>query len=154
MEPGMRSQRLISVFSLAVLFLPTALIFAKTQQPEPPPPAASTAPPAQTGSSNGKKSRSKHQHDFLIKGTVFTQDGLSYPGAQIRIRKAGTKSFHWQDAANSRGEFAIRVIEGAKYEVVVSAKGCKEQTKAVDATGDQRVVEIVFQMEREGGKQS
>lgn len=150
----MRSRRLISVFSLAVLFLPPALLFAQTQQPEPNPPTAPTAPPAQTGSSSSKKSQAKHQHDFLIKGTVFTQEGLSYPGAQIRIRKAGTKSFHWQDAANSRGEFAIRVIQGAKYEVVVSAKGCKEQTKSVDATGDQRVGEIVFHMEREGGKPS
>ena len=150
----MRSQRLISVFGLAVLFFPPALVFAQTQQPGPPPPTAPTAPPAKTGASSGKKSNSKHQHDFLIKGTVFTQEGLSYPGAQIRIRKAGTKSFHWQDAANSRGEFAIRVIQGAKYEVVVSAKGCKEQTKSVDATGDQRVGEVVFHMEREGGKPS
>ena len=150
----MRGQRLLSVFGLAVLSLPPAVLFAQTQQPEPNPPAAPTAPPAQTGSSSSKKSQLKHQHDFLIKGTVFTQEGLSYPGAQIRIRRAGTKSFHWQDAANSRGEFAIRVIQGAKYEVVVNAKGCKEQTKSVDATGDQRVGEVVFHMEREGGKSS
>jgi hypothetical protein len=149
----MRSQRLLSVFGLAVLFLPPALL-SQTQQPEPNPPTAPTAPPAQTGSSSSKKPQSKHQHDFLIKGTVFTQEGMSYPGAQIRIRKAGTKSFHWQDAANSRGEFAIRVIQGAKYEVVVSAKGCKEQRKSVDATGDQRVGEVVFHMQREGGKPS
>jgi hypothetical protein len=139
---------------LAVLFLSPALLFAQTQQPQPNPPPAPAAPPVQTGSSSSKKSQSKHQHDFLIKGTVFTQEGLSYPGAQIRIRKTGTKSFHWQDAANSRGEFAIRVTQGAKYEVVVSAKGCKEQMKSVDATGDQRVGEVVFHMEREGGKSS
>lgn len=150
----MRSQRLIHVFGLAVLFLAPALAFAQTQQSEPTPSTAPASPPAQNDSSSAKKSHSKHQHDFLIKGTVFTQEGLSYPGAQIRIRKAGTKSFHWQDVANSRGEFAIRVVQGAKYEIVVSAKGCKEQTKSVDATGDQRVGEVVFNMEREGGKPS
>jgi Carboxypeptidase regulatory-like domain len=150
----MRGQRLIFVFGLAVLFLPGGLAFAQTQQPQSPPPTTSTAPPPQNESSSGKKSHAKHQHDFLIKGTVFTQEGLGYPGAQIRIRKAGTKSFHWQDAANSRGEFAIRVVQGAKYEVVVSAKGCKEQTKSVDATGDQRVEDVVIHMEREGGKPS
>jgi hypothetical protein len=150
MEPVMRGQRWILIFGLAVLLLP-GLVSARTQQPSPSAPAA--APP-QTESSSGKKSSPRHQHDFLIKGTVFTQEGLSFAGARIRIRKAGDKSFHWQSEANSRGEFAIRVIQGAKYEVVVSAKGCREQIKSVDATGSERIEDVVFHMEREGSKSS
>jgi hypothetical protein len=149
MEQAMRSLRSISVFGSAVLFLP-AMIAAQTPQASPP----AGAPPAQSESSSNKKPNPKHQHDFLIKGTVFTQEGLSFAGARIRIRRAGEKSFHWQDDANSRGEFAIRVVQGAHYEVVVSAKGCKEQKKPVDATGSERIEEVVFHMEREGCKPS
>lgn len=146
----MRSPRWISVFDVAVLFLPT-MIATQTQQPPPPSP---NTPPAQTESSSGKKPSARHQHDFLIKGTVFTEEGLSFAGARVRIRKAGEKSFHWEGEANSRGEFAIRVVQGAHYEVVVSAKGWKEQKKTVDAAGSERIEDMVFHMEREGSKPS
>jgi len=150
----MRSQRWISIFGLAVLSLP-GFVSAQSQQPPPPPQETpSTAAPPSAESSNKKKTTSRHQRDFLIKGTVFTQEGLSFAGARIRIRKAGDKSFHWQDVANSRGEFAIRVVQGAQYEVVVDAKGCKEQKKPVDATGSERIEDVVFHMEREGSKPS
>jgi|SRR5215470_14135264 len=150
----MRSQRWISIFGLAVLLLP-GFVSAQSQQPPPPSQETpSTAAPASVESSNKKKTTSRHQHDFLIKGTVFTQEGLSFAGARVRIRKVGEKSFHWQDVANSRGEFAIRVVQGAQYEVVVDAKGCKEQKKPVDATGSERIEDVVFHMEREGSKPS
>lgn len=146
----MRSPRWISVFGVAG-FLLSAVIAAQAQQP--PPPSLST-PPGQTESSSNKKPSTRHQRDFLIKGTVFTQEGLSFAGARIRIRKAGEKSFHWESEANSRGEFAVRVMQGAQYEVVVSAKGCKEQKKPVDASGSERIEDMVFHMEREGSKPS
>jgi hypothetical protein len=146
----MRGQRWIFSFGLAVFLLP-ALVFAQTPQAPAPTPAA---PPTQAESSSEKKSGSRHQHDFLIKGTVFTKEGLSFGGARVRIRKAGAKTFHWKSEANSRGEFAIRVVQGMKYEVVVSAKGCKDQIKPVDATGSERIEDMVFRMEREGGKAS
>ncbi|HJZ62687.1 MAG TPA: carboxypeptidase-like regulatory domain-containing protein [Candidatus Acidoferrum sp.] len=149
----MRIQRRICVFCLGLFFQP-AFAFAQSEQPAPPPQDAPSAPRASAESSNKKKTSSRHQHDFLIKGTVFTQEGLSFAGARIRIRKTGDKSFHWHDEANSRGEFAIRVIQGAQYEVVVDAKGFKEQLKQVDATGSDRIQEVVFHMEREGGKSS
>ena len=153
-EPSMRWQRWIYVFGFAVLLLP-GFVFAQSQQPLPPSSGApSTAPATQAESSNKKKTTARHQHDFLIKGTVFTQEGLSFAGARIRIRKVGDTSFHWQDTANSRGEFAIRVVRGAQYEVVVDAKGSKEQKKAVDATGSERIEDVVFHMEREGSKPS
>lgn len=153
-EPSIRSQRWISILGLAVLLLPR-FAFAQSQQSPPPPPnPPSTASPATAESSNKKKPTSRHQHDFLIRGTVFTQEGLSLAGARIRIRKVGDKSFHWQDVANSRGEFAIRVVQGAQYEIVVDAKGCKEQKKPVDATRSERIEDVVFHMEREGSKPS
>lgn len=147
----MHSQRWISVLGAAVLFLPAA-IFARTQQSSPSP----ENPPAQTQaqSSSSKTQKSRHGRDFLIKGTVFTPEGLSFARARIRVRKSGEKSFHWESQANSRGEFAIRVVQGTEYEVVVNAKGCKEQKKSVNAAGSERIEEVVFHMEREGGKPS
>src|SRR5215813_210131 len=149
----MRIQRRICVFCLGLFFQP-AFAFAQSEQPAPPPQDAPSAPRASAESSNKKKTSSRHQHDFLIKGTVFTQEGLSLAGARIRIRKEGEKSFRWHDEANSRGEFAIRVIQGAQYEVVVDARGFKELLKQVDATGSDRVQEVVFRMEQEGSKSS
>lgn len=139
-------RRLILAISAALL-LPVFCVMA--QAPQPPPTAQTTGE-----SSTKKKPSGKHQYDFLIKGTVFTQEGLSFAGARIQIRKEGEKRFHWQDSANSRGEFAIRVMQGAKYEVLAAGKGCKDQKKTVDATGSGRVEEVVFHMEREGNKPS
>ena len=147
----MRGQRLIPIFGLALLLLPASVFGQAQQQPEPPPPATATQT-AQADSSSSKKSPSRHQHDFLVKGSVFTPEGLSFAGVEIRIRKAGAKSFRWQSQANSRGEFAIRVVQGSKYEVSVRAKGFKEQVKAADGTGSERIEEMVFHMEREGSK--
>lgn len=139
------------IVRVAILLLAPTAIFSQNSQSAPPAPVTQSTQPEST---NKKKPSLKHQHDFLIKGTVFTQEGLSFAGAQIQIRKAGQKSYHWKDVANSRGEFAIRVVQGAQYEVSVSAKGIKEQKKTVDATGSERVEELVFHMEREGSKPS
>jgi hypothetical protein len=146
----MRSWRLMTMCGAIAFFSRTAVSY---QDPQPAAPQAA-AQPAQPESTNKKKLSSKHQHDFLIKGTVFTQEGLGFAGAQIHIRKTGQKSYRWKDVANSRGEFAIRVVQGAQYDVLVSAKGSKEQKKIVNATGSERVEELVFHMEREGSKPS
>lgn len=144
----------VFVFCLGLFFQPS-FVFAQSQQPAPPQQSApSTQAPLTPESTSKQKNPSRHQHDFLIKGTVFTQEGLSFAGARIRIRKTGDKSFRWHNEANSRGEFAIRVIQGAQYEVVVDGKGFKEQLKQVDATGSDRVQEVVFRLEREAGKSS
>lgn len=145
----MAHRRLISAICLSIL-LPT--LHAKAQSSEPAPSAPEK--PSPQGESSTKRLGGKHQHDFLIKGTIFTEAGLSFPGARVQIRKEGGKKFHWQDSTNSRGEFAIRVLQGAKYEVVVSGKGCKVQKKIVDTTRNERVEEMVFHMEREGNKPS
>ncbi len=138
---------------LAIGAVMLSVLGVQAQLPQPSPPTREAAPAAGESSTQTRPS-GKHQHDFLIKGTVFTQEGLSFAGARIQIRKEGAKKFHWQDSVNSRGEFAIRVLQGAKYEVVARGKGCKDQTKIVDATGGDRVEELVFHMEREGNKPS
>ncbi|GAC1637453.1 MAG: hypothetical protein NVS9B14_17350 [Candidatus Acidiferrum sp.] len=148
--PIMRNRRLILAIGIATL-LSVLNAGAQSQQSAPPTPAPS---PSAGESSTKKKPSGRHQHDFLIKGTIFTQEGLGFVGARIQIRKEGEKKFHWQDSANSRGEFAIRVVQGEKYEVVVSGKGCKDQKKLVDATGSERIEEVVFHMEHEGNKPS
>lgn len=130
-----------------------AVVWVQAQTPQPSPPVSQPTQAAGESSTKTKPS-GKHQHDFLIKGTVFTQEGLSFAGARIQIRKEGEKRFHWRDSANSRGEFAIRVVQGAKYEVVATGKGFKDQRKRVDATGSDRIEELVFHMEREGNKPS
>ena len=145
----MRGHRMLPAVVM-LLFFPV-MIFPQDSRPAQPVPSTQSAQPDSTSK---KKQGSRHQHDFLIKGTVFTQEGLSFAGAQIQIRKAGQKSYRWRDMANSRGEFAIRVVQGAQYEVSVSAKGSREQKKTVDTTGSERVEELVFHMEREGSKPS
>jgi hypothetical protein len=139
------------ILRVAILLFTPAAVFSQDSQPAQSVPEKQSPQPEST---NKKKSVSRHQHDFLIKGTVFTQEGLSFAGARIQIRKTGQKSYHWKDVANSRGEFAIRVVQGAQYEVTVSGKGSKEQKKTVDATESERVQELVFHMEREGSKPS
>ncbi|HLZ13349.1 MAG TPA: carboxypeptidase-like regulatory domain-containing protein [Candidatus Acidoferrum sp.] len=146
----MRGWRRLIIFVTVFSFLPL-VVSPQNPSSSQPAPAPQTVPAEST---NKKKSSSRHQHDFLIKGTVFTEEGLSFAGARIQIRKAGQKSYRWKDVANSRGEFAIRVVQGAQYEVSVSGKGSAEQKKTVDATGSDRVEELVFHMEREGSKPS
>ena len=100
-------------------------------------------------SSSAKNSHSKYSHanDFLLRGTVFTEKALAFPGAELRIRRSGEKKFRWQDSTNSRGEFAIRVPQGTQYEVVVRAKGFAEQVRTIDARNGSGENNIVFRME-------
>lgn len=124
------------------------------------PPASQPTPPQQaapSAESSSKQSQSKsgsHADDFLVRGTVFTQEGLALPGAELRIRRASEKRFRWDTASNSRGEFAVRVKIGSDYEVVVRAKGYQEQSLAVNAATGERVKELVFRMQRQTGKKS
>jgi hypothetical protein len=84
---------------------------------------------------------------------VFSDKALSFPGVQLRIRKAGEKKFRWESYTNSRGEFAMRVPQGSDYEMVVQAKGFAEQTRTIDARTGANEQSIVFRMEpATGGK--
>jgi Carboxypeptidase regulatory-like domain len=120
--------------------------------------ASSTSSPSaqqsiqQTSSSTAKKHRHTPFDDFLIRGTVFGEKALAFPGVDIRIRRVGEKKFHWQDVTNSRGDFAIRVPYDATYEVVTHAKGFQEQSKTVDAKAGAAEQNLSFQMEPVRGK--
>jgi hypothetical protein len=107
------------------------------------------APASQPQSSSSKNGKQKYSHanDFLIRGTVFTEKALSFPDVQLRIRRSGEKKFRWEDRTNSRGEFAIRVPQGAQYEMVVHAKGFADQAKTIDARSGSGENNVVFRME-------
>ena len=100
-----------------------------------------------SSSSKSGKQKYSHANDFLIRGTVFTDKALSFPGVQLRIRRSGEKKFRWQDQTNSRGEFAIRVPQGAQYEMVVRAKGFADQVRTIDARTGSGENSVVFRME-------
>ncbi len=116
---------------------------------EPPPPPQESAPPQQPA---GKKHRKQiHENEFLIKGSVFNPQGMSLPGAELRIRRAGEKKVHWQALTDRRGEFAIWVPLGADYELVVRARGFEEQTRAVNTKTAARQEDMVFRMQSASG---
>jgi hypothetical protein len=72
---------------------------------------------------------------------------------ELRIRVAGEKKYRWDTNTNSRGEFAVRVPQGASYEVTVRVKGFEEQTRIVDAKSGGNEETIVFRMQPiAGGK--
>jgi hypothetical protein len=127
--------------------------FARAQEAVPP--SSSSVPnsqaPAATPSKPGKKKYS-HVNDFLIRGTVFTDKALSFPGVQLRIRRAGEKKFRWESYTNSRGEFAVRVPQGSDYELVVRVKGFAEQTRAIDAKTGGNEESMVFRMQPSRGE--
>jgi hypothetical protein len=141
----------ISILCTAALVASFTGAFGQAQEPAPPPgsPRASQAPTIST-SKPGKKKYS-HANDFLIRGTVFTEKALSFPGVQLRIRRAGEKKFRWESYTNSRGEFAVRVPQGSDYEMVVRAKGYSEQTRAIDAKAVGNEQDIVFHMQPSAG---
>jgi hypothetical protein len=149
------SLRRIVCLSTAALFAPRACVSVQEPQPAP---AAQTAPvakdaaqPPATAPEKPAKKKYSHANDFLIHGTVFTDKGLSFPGARLRIRRSTEKKFRWESYTNSRGDFAIRVPRGSDYEIVVRSKHFNEQTRTVDAKIGAREENIVFRMEPAAG---
>ena len=144
----------IAILCTAALVAWPAMSYSRAQEAAPPPPgsASTSQMPAATPSKPGKKKYS-HVNDFLIRGTVFTDKALSFPGVQLRIRVAGEKKFRWGSYTNSRGEFAVRVPQGSNYELVIHAKGFADQTRTVDAKSGENEESMVFRMQpTTGGK--
>jgi hypothetical protein len=141
----------IPILYMSMLVAPPGVAFARVQEPAPSP-SATPAPqaPAASSSKPGKQKYS-HVNDFLIQGTVFTDKALSFPGVQLRIRKAGEKKFRWETYTNSLGEFAVRVPQGSDYEMVVRAKGFAEQTRTIDAKTGANEGSMVFRMQPTAG---
>jgi len=142
----------IAILCTAALMASSSNAFGSVQEPVPSPPTATPAQqtPAATPSKPGKQKYS-HANDFLIHGTVFTDKALSFPGVQLRIRKAGEKKFRWESRTNSRGEFAVRVPQGSEYVMVVRAKGFAEQTRTIDAKTGANEGSAVFRMQPTAG---
>jgi len=126
-----------------VLFL---VVNLSTAQIAPEPAPAQTAS-AESSSKQNLQKKTSHTDDFLVRGTVFTPEGLACPGAELRIRRTSEKKFKWSDVSNSRGNFAIRVKMGGDYEVFVHAKGFQDQSQTVDAKTGERFKDLVFHMQ-------
>lgn len=139
-------RRLLLVVSLALFFCGRSLAAREASSSQ-----ASPAKPGESSSQSSEK-KSSHGHDFLLKGTVFTNSAYAFPGVQIRLRRAGEKKFHWATYTNSRGEFAIRVPQGAAYELQVHGKGFVDQNRTIDAKSGNLEEGIVFRMQPVGGK--
>jgi hypothetical protein len=142
-----RPQWRMTILCTAALFVSLDTAVVRAQETAPPPRnAAPTATP-------GKPAKKKYSHvnDYLIRGTVFSDQALSFPGVQLRIRKTGEKKFRWESYTNSRGEFAVRVPQGSDYEIVIRAKGFADQTRTIDAKTGGNEENMVFRMQPTAG---
>ncbi len=142
----------MTILCTAALGASFSAAFGQAQDPMPR--SSGSAPnsqaPAAPPSKPGKKIYS-HVNDFLIRGTVFTDKALSFPGVQLRIRRAGEKKFRWESYTNSRGEFAVRVPQGSDYEMVVRVQGFVEQTRTIDTRTGGNEESMVFRMQPTAG---
>jgi hypothetical protein len=149
----MLSRRWLGILGAALLPASRATCFARNQEPAPaPPPPAASPNPATPPHQRGKQKYS-HANDFLVRGTVFTDKALAFPGVRLRIRRATENKFRWETYTDSRGEFAVRVPQGLQYEMVIHAKNFTDQARTIDArSGLSENNNVVFRMEPAGGK--
>jgi hypothetical protein len=156
---SMRALRWHKVIGAMMCLVSLATWSVRAQEPAPPaappPPPNQQQPPAENpsapGSSSSKHARPTHANDFLIIGTVFTDRALAFPGVRLRVRRSAEKKFRWETYTNSRGEFAIRVPQGAEYEMVVFAKGFVDQSKTISAKSGTSENNAVFTMQPAAG---
>jgi|SRR5579862_848889 hypothetical protein len=87
-----------------------------------------------------------HAHDFVIFATVLTDRGFTLFGARARVRRADEKKFRWEAASDHQGELAIRVPQGAEYELTIEARGFKTITRKIDARAGNRT-DLTIRME-------
>jgi hypothetical protein len=125
--------------------------FLRVQEATPPSASASATETPTAAPAKPSTKKYRHVHDFLIRGTVFNEKALAFPGAQLRIRREGEKKFRWESLTNSRGEFAVRVPPGSNYEMVVRAKGFLEQTRTVEAKTGGDEENMVLRMQPAAG---
>jgi hypothetical protein len=82
----------------------------------------------------------------LIRGSVFTEEGRSIPGATVLIERvalqagAGIPAFSSEGASDRMGLFAFRVPEGEyRYRITASRPGFATQSTTVDVAGGETV---------------
>ena len=147
----MRQPQWIAVPCMVVFLTPLGAIPARQQEPATVPPAATSPQSPPTSPSKSGKAKYSHVNDFLIRGTVFTDKALSFPGVELRVRRTSEKKFRWESYTNSRGEFALRVPQGSDYELVVRAKGFGEQKRVIEAKTGGNEESLVFRMQPAAG---
>jgi Carboxypeptidase regulatory-like domain len=141
-------QRQIAILS----GLLAAAVLIHAQEPAPPPGEAPQQSPPATGvlkpesTSAGKKNKSFPA--FVIIGTVFNENALSYPNVRVQVRRESEKKFKWDTYTNSRGEFAVRVPEGHDYEVVVREKKYKDVSLKVAASNGDMQQRLSIRLEK------
>jgi hypothetical protein len=113
--------------------------------------ATSPASAVSSESSSAQKGQYSHANDLLIRGTVFNEHGLSFPNVKLSIRRATEKEKHWETFSNFRGEFAIRVPQGADYEVVAEMKGFTKQSHLINGKDGVAEEKVTFHMEPVAG---
>lgn len=107
---------------------------AAAQDNGPAPPVQESAPaPTTTQNAESSSGKKKGIPGYVILGTVFNENALSYANARVQIRRENEKKYRWETYTNSRGEFAVRVPEGQEYEVVVKEKKYKDVSVKVSA---------------------
>jgi len=141
----MRPRQWIIVLCTAALLAACAVALGAVQDPATPQTTASVPTSAASTSKPANKKYS-HADDFLIRGTVFNDKALSAPGVQLRIR-GPVKEIPLGELHQLRGEFAVRVPQGSDYEMVVRAKGFREQTRTIDAKSSGKEESIAFRLE-------
>lgn len=108
---------------------------------------------ASAESSSTSKAKRSHANDLLIRGTVFNEHGLSMQGVRLRIQRVDAKKPHWEAATNFRGEFAVRVPQGADYQIAAEVKGFAKQSQAVNGKDGAAEEKVIFHLEPvNGGK--
>ncbi len=95
---------------------------------------------------HAQESGRSRTHIFVVFVTVFSDRGLSLPGARVRLRRSGEKKFRWEAASDHQGEVAFRVPEGGEYEMTIEARGFKPETRKVDARQENRA-DLTIRME-------
>ncbi len=140
-------RRWMVIFCTVVFLAPLVAALERQQEPATAPPTAPAAQSPAASSSKPGKTKYSHVNDFLIRGTVFTDKALSFPGVELRVRRTGEKKFRWESYTNSRGEFALRVPQGSDYELVVRAKGFAEQTRIINTKTGENQESMVFRMQ-------
>ena len=136
-----------ALFGALVLYPAAAL---ESQEPSAPAPAA----PESSSKPSSLPAKSSHADDLLLRGTIFTPEGLAMSGVELRIRRTTEKKFKWDAVSNSRGEFAVRVKMGSDYQVTINVKGFQPLTQTVDGKTGEHSKELVFHMQRQEGKKS
>jgi hypothetical protein len=102
--------------------------------------------PARPATPQKKSKQEAIANEFLIYGNVFTEQGFALPGAEARVRRISEHKQRWEAYSDRRGEFAVGVPRGDRYEIAIKAKGYTPLTRTADARSGNRQ-DMVFQMQ-------